>query len=181
MREISLFELFRTPEENFSENLLTSAYYEIMKKVHPDSPGNLSLPEKEEISSFVNEAYKRIKDEYTRGIYEYSIRNKINLKRKEFHNVRGIFSEDDQITVLDSQKDRIGCDKKLTTQEFLDRVLSLEDEIETRSPDALHEIEQYITKEIDACRATKDKIESLVKWKYFKRLLQHIAQRHLLE
>ncbi|KAI5185278.1 hypothetical protein NEHOM01_0736 [Nematocida homosporus] len=182
MGDKTLFEIFRTPASPFSVSQLKNAYYGLIRRVHPDSQmTDLPKKEKEVLSSFISTAYQKLKNDYSRSIYEYSLAHGTNLVKRDFHNVGDVFGLSKDLTVLDSIKDRLGCDKKLVSLEFLDRILYMEDRIANCSLEELPQIQQEIEAAIKQCQENKTSLQSLVHWRYYQKLQESIAARTLLE
>ncbi|OAG30609.1 hypothetical protein NEIG_00121 [Nematocida sp. ERTm5] len=175
MSEHTLFHVFNVPREAFTQDLLKQSYYTLIKQVHPDKLGTTSTPA--DAAQFINKAYKALSNDYVRSIYEYSLDNKRNLVEKEIpKEVNAGFT-----TVLDLEKERIGCNKGLVTPEFLDEILSLEDRIENSTGDVLSETKEYILKEIENCKKNKKDAKALARWRYYNRVLDIIMQKKMIE
>ncbi|KAI5192006.1 hypothetical protein NECID01_1743 [Nematocida sp. AWRm77] len=181
MGDATLFRLFGTTPEKFSLEGLKEGYYMLMKKVHPDAVSSRPLKEKEHLAGFLSAAYQKLKDPYTRSVYVYSLENKMNLAKHTLENVEDLFSLGKTVTVVDSAKNRVGCDKKTLSPEFLDTVLSMEEEIEEGTKEEREALLVYIDGEIEKCKSTSTDVQSLVKWKYFNRLRNLLVSKEVLE
>ncbi|KAI5190270.1 hypothetical protein NEMIN01_0969 [Nematocida minor] len=177
MDEKTLFQIFNIPRESFTKDLLKSSYYSIIKNVHPDKMA-ASAEGREEAAQFINKAYKTLSNDYVRSIYEYSLDNMRNLVKRDLP--QGIYG-DKKITVLDLEKERIGCNKGLVSTEFLDEILGLEDKIESVHGEELEEVEGLIKKEIEKCAENKKDVKALARWKYYDRLINIILQKKMIE
>lgn len=178
MTEKTLFQIFSIPRESFAKDLLKKSYYTLIKSVHPDK-NSLSRDKIEEgAAQFINSAYKTLNNDYTRSVYEYSLDNQQNILKRDLPY--GIDKETG-VTVLDLEKERIGCAKGLISTEFLDKILSLEDQIDQSYGSALEETEEFIKKEIEKCKENKSQRKSLAQWKYYLRLLDIILKKKMVE
>ncbi|OAG31733.1 hypothetical protein NEDG_00208 [Nematocida displodere] len=177
--EKTLFQIFKTPSSSFSQSSLKKVYYDLMKKVHPDASSAIPVREKEALSGFLSQAYAKLKDDYRRSVYSYSVEHNKNLVQRTFANVQDFFGTGDTLTVIDTAKDRVGCDRKMVDPEFLDRILSLEDAIEHSTPEELQGLERTVAEEIDKCRRNSTDLMHLVRWRYFNRLLESVRNKEL--
>jgi len=179
MEEVSLFNVFQTPREGFSAANLKHVYYDLMKKAHPDSSFALPREEKEKLSSFINSSYNKLRDDYARSVYEYSLKNNQNLIRRRFDGAGKIFGLGDPLVVVDSEKERVGCDRKSASTEFLDSVLSMEEEILNGTAQDRERVQRKVEEEIEKCKQNSTDLQELVKWRYYRRLQDALKQKDL--
>ncbi|KAH9385463.1 uncharacterized protein NEMAJ01_0359 [Nematocida major] len=177
MSEKTLFQVFSIPREHFSKDLLRASYHALIKQAHPDKTA-LDPGSSTEAAQFINRAYKVLSNDYSRSVYEYSLDNAKNLVKKDLST--GIF-QSAPITVLDLEKEQIGCNKGLVNAEFLDEILSLEDKIECTYGPELDRVEQSILKEIELCKQHRTDPRALARWRYYSRLIDIILQKKMLE
>ncbi|KFG27149.1 uncharacterized protein NESG_00224 [Nematocida ausubeli] len=175
MPENTLFHVFSIPRETFTNDLLKKSYHSLIKQVHPDKTATHSTAA--DAAQFINKAYKVLSNDYTRSIYEYSLDNAKNLVEREMpHGITTHFS-----TVMDLEKERVGCNKGLVSAEFLDSILSLEDQIDSADSSTLDSLQQHIMKEIQTCKENKKKATWLARWRYYNRLLDIILHKRMIE
>lgn len=182
MGECSLFQLFSADPGRFSADALKASYHALMRKVHPDAASPLSLSQKQELSGVVTQGYARLKDEYSRSIYKYSLNNSTkNILRKELAPGAGeVLGLKDPVTLLDIEKEQVGCTKRVS-QEFLDQILSLEEALKHGSPEEIESARKEIEAGIEECKKNSNSIDYLVQWRYFNRLKDYVSQINMLE
>ncbi|KAI5180903.1 hypothetical protein NEOKW01_1144 [Nematocida sp. AWRm80] len=172
--ERTLFQLFKVPEKNFSSALLTANYHSLLKHLHPDkSPESLST------AQFINTAYSTLKDDYKRSIYEYSLNNKTNLINVPLSHMKNILGTD-RVLIKTLEKERIGCNKNVS-KDFLSSILDLEEEISSTDIKNIAAVKDEVERRIKECIKNRTELDSLIKWRYYTRLLEMIKKRILHE
>jgi hypothetical protein len=175
--QLTLFEAFRVPVQKIDPAVLQESYHRLMKEAHPDASSGIDRKTREELSGFLSKSYKKLRDDYSRSIYLYSLNNKMNLVNKEFSGVNKLFGlSGERVSIVDSAKDRV-CEKNRIEPEFLDEVLYLEEKIEGADRKGVCEIRQDIEDRVEKCKEQAGDVSYLVKWRYYIRLLESIRKR----
>lgn len=173
--KLSLFDVFSLKQGwSIDPAALKHTYYRLMKEVHPDAVSPIAQPDRQEMSGFLNKAYRKMKSDYLRSVYLYSLQSGANLVDREFRGVNRVFGlPGEKMLVVDTERDRVpGCDKKLLDSAFLDSILYLEEQIEASAPGELADLKKLIAEKIDLCKKNSADTASLLKWKYYLRLLE---------
>lgn len=187
MKALSLFEVFGVSPEAFSRSSLRNTYYRLIKQVHPDTPSDIPAEAKSEISSFLGSAYAKLKDDYARSVYAYTLNNqKGSLTPRPLPFAERVFTsgitagidkakntekKSPPFTVLDTPRSSGPCGKGVIDALFLDRILGLEERIQHAEPPELARIESELSKEVEICKQNSTKLNYLLQWRYYNRLL----------
>lgn len=178
---IDIFRVFGVPRAwPLDASAARSAYYRLMKETHPDATSPLSKQEKQDTSAFLSRTYKKIRNDYQRGVYLYSLSNGVNLADRKIWGInRPLGLEGEHVVVVDTDKDKlVGCDRREMPAEFLDQVLYLEEAIEeAASLAAVEKLRGHVAALVDECKKNFADRQFLLRWRYYNRLLESAAKR----